>query len=173
MGCINIKNNKNEPMRDQDTAVKEKSNNGLTSLLSRTSISPIGSPSSIEPATPTSPQPSSSLAPILQPAELSGNTREGMEPEMKMQVQMTDLLALFKAQQLTIEALRGKVETLETDLSKSKELQDSLKASLLKATNGNNDLQVAMVRLDIDLEGTKVMTIKHDMQLRRMEKLIR
>lgn len=174
MDCINSNNNKNEPTRDQDTAVKAKPNNGLSLLQILASTSPIELPSSTEPATPTSPLPSSSSTSILRPTELSGNTREGMELEIsRMQAQMTDLLVSFKTQQLTIETLQGKVETLETDLSKSKECQDSLKACLLRATNENNDLQVAIGRLDIDLEGTKVMTIKHDIQLRRMEKLIR
>lgn len=62
---------------------------------------------------------------------------------------------------------------MESDRSKTEKRQELLEKCMLQLSEQNEGLQVSIGRLDIGLEGTKSMTIKHDIQLRRMEKLER
>ncbi|KAG0027432.1 hypothetical protein BGZ81_005632 [Podila clonocystis] len=115
-----------------DAMAKEGSENGQSLYTDLTGASPransrssASSPTESLPSTPTSLQPASSSASSPGEAELSGKSHEKMEQEMqKMHTQMTDLLITVKTQQSIIEALQGRVNTLESDLSKSKEDQE-------------------------------------------------
>lgn len=63
--------------------------------------------------------------------------------------------------------MQERATTLESELSKSKESQRVLERRLSEVTNEFKDQQFAISRLDIDVQGTKAMTIKHDIQLSR------
>lgn len=113
----------------------------------------------------SSTRPSSSSAATPRPTELSSDTRARME------TQITDLLDTVRTQQLTIEALKGRVDTMESDRSKTEKRQELLEKRMLQLSEWHDEQQVSIGRLEIGLEGTKSMTIKHGIQLRGMEKL--
>ncbi|KAG0082421.1 hypothetical protein BGZ93_002443 [Podila epicladia] len=85
------------------------------------------SPARSLPSTPTSSQSVSSAVSTPEWTERSVNSHEKMEQEMlRMHTQMGDLLAALKTQQLTIETLQGRVNTLESDLSSKEDPEQKL-----------------------------------------------
>ncbi|KAG0340275.1 hypothetical protein BG000_000282 [Podila horticola] len=123
------------PLQILDAVTKESSGNGQSlykNLTTRANTrSSESSPTWSLPLTPASTQSASSLASSSEEADVSANSREKMEQEMlRMHTQMADLLGAVKTQQLTIETLQGRVNTLESDLSMSKEDQERLRLTL-------------------------------------------
>ncbi|KAG0027431.1 hypothetical protein BGZ81_005631 [Podila clonocystis] len=177
-------NESRKPMQvqDQDTTVKKRSGNKPSSFQSPVGASPhtstrsFASPPkrSTSSTKPTSPRPT--LSPILpsvstlQQTQLSGCSHEKVGQEMStMRTQIADLLAMVKTQQATIEGLQGKLDTVESELTKSKESQDVLQIRLLEATEENKDMQVSIGHLSVVLEGTTASTVKNAIQIKRLQ----
>lgn len=97
-----------------------------------------------------------------------------MEQEiLRTRIQIADLLTMVKTQQSTIETLQGRLNTMESDRSKAEKCQDLLEKRVLQLSEQNENQQVLIGRLGLGLEGTKSMTIGHDIPLRGIEKLQR
>lgn len=91
-----------------------------------------------------------------------------VEVEARDKVQ-AEMMARIKSQQSTIEALQGRLDAVESELSKSKRYQELLEQRVVKLTEQSNEQQILISRLDIGLEGTTSRTIRHDVQLRGLE----
>ncbi|KAF9280151.1 hypothetical protein BGZ74_002664 [Mortierella antarctica] len=125
------RNKVNKPLQILDAMGKEDGLENEQSLYTNlvTGASPqvntrssTSSPTRSLPSTPTSSQSASSAATTPERTERFVHSHEKMEQEMlRMHTQMADLLATVKTQQLMIETLQGRVNTLESDLPMSKE----------------------------------------------------
>ncbi|KAG0344646.1 hypothetical protein BG005_001745, partial [Podila minutissima] len=84
-----------------------------------------------------------------------------VEVEARDKVQ-AEMMTRIKSQQSTIEALQGRLDAVESELSKSKRYQELLEQRVVKLTEQSNEQQILISRLDIGLEGTTSRTIRHD-----------
>ncbi|KAG0029634.1 hypothetical protein BGZ81_003561 [Podila clonocystis] len=90
------------------------------------------------------------------------------EVEARNKVQ-DEQMTLIKSMQSTIETLQKRLDTVEGDLSKSKEYQELLEQRVVNLTEQCDEQQVSITRLDFGLEGMTSRMIRHEKQIKGLE----